>query len=94
MEFVILWVALSFVAGLIAGSKGRSGFGYFALSLVLSPLVGLALAFGMPRLHHTPKFPGPGDVEAGARKPCPECAELVLPAAKVCHFCGHRLKVD
>ena len=25
------------------------------------------------------------------RIPCPNCAELILPEAKVCRFCGHSL---
>ncbi len=27
----------------------------------------------------------------GQRVPCPECAELILPAAKVCRFCGFKI---
>jgi phosphate/sulfate permease len=37
-------------AGIIASAKGRSGFGYFVLSLLLSPLIGFLLAVGMPSL--------------------------------------------
>jgi len=28
----------------------------------------------------------------GATLTCPDCAESILPAAKVCRFCGHRLQ--
>lgn len=94
MEILFLWLALSVVAGVVAGSKGRTGFGYFMLSLVLSPLVGLLLAIALPRVESKPQILGPGDVAEGARVPCPQCAELVLPAAKVCRFCGHRLRDD
>lgn len=30
-------------------------------------------------------------VSQPARVPCPECAELILPEAKVCKHCGYRL---
>lgn len=29
--------------------------------------------------------------QGGQRVPCPECAELILPAAKVCRFCGFKI---
>lgn len=94
MEFAFGWVVLSFVAGLIAAVKGRSGFGYFLLSLVLSPLVGLLLAIALPKVEQPPPAPVAGHPVEGTRIACPQCAELVLPAAKVCRFCGHRLKSD
>lgn len=46
---VIIWIALSVVAGIGAKNKGRSGVGYFFLSIFLSPLVGLlAMAVAKP----------------------------------------------
>jgi phosphate/sulfate permease len=50
MTFVVLWVLLSIGAGAVANAKGRSGFGYFMLALVLSPLVGFLIALAMPSL--------------------------------------------
>ena len=38
----VIWFALAVVIGLGASSRGRSGFGYFVLSVLLSPLVGAA----------------------------------------------------
>lgn len=40
-----------------------------------------AAAWGEPILTPTPE-----------RRPCPHCAELILPAAKVCRFCGSGLR--
>ena len=34
------WIILSILCGFLASSNGRSGVGYFFLSLLLSPLIG------------------------------------------------------
>jgi hypothetical protein len=52
MEIIIVWVLLSMGASLVANSKGRSGFAYFLLSLLLSPLVGFLVALAMPPMVH------------------------------------------
>lgn len=87
MEMFIGWVGFSILAGWIANSKGRSGFGYFVLSMVLSPLIGLLAVFGVPARAAPPSLtvPPPND---GIRVTCPACAEWVLPAAKRCKHCG------
>ena len=41
MEVVIVWFLLAVGVGLLASSRGRSGFGFFLLSAVFSPLLGL-----------------------------------------------------
>ena len=41
MEIVFFWLLLAAGVGLLANSRGRSGFGFFLLSAVLSPLLGL-----------------------------------------------------
>lgn len=91
MEWLLGWLVFSIVAGIVAGARGRSGMGYFLLSMVLSPLVGLILAIALPSRQLTVQYPGPGDVAAGARVPCPQCAEPIMAAAKVCRFCGFKL---
>lgn len=40
---VIIWLLFSAVVGYTASSRGRSGFAYFLLSLILSPLLGLII---------------------------------------------------
>ena len=85
MEIFIGWVAFSVLAGIIASTKNRSGFGYFVLSVVLSPLVGLIAAAAMPK------------IDANAPNPsthvkCPDCRELVLKDARKCKHCGSALR--
>lgn len=41
MEIFLVWLVLAGGVGALAASRGRSGFGFFLLSAVLSPLVGL-----------------------------------------------------
>lgn len=41
MEWLFLWAALAIGVGFLANSRGRSGIGYFLLSVLLSPILGL-----------------------------------------------------
>lgn len=88
-EIVLLWLALSVVAGIVAGAKGRNGFGYFVLSLLLSPLIGLILAAALPRLNApAPVVISPPAPDPRRTRPCPECAEPILREARKCKHCG------
>ena len=54
MELILFWLILSVLAGVYAGSKGRSGFGWFCFSFFLSPLIGfIALAIIPTRTSET-----------------------------------------
>lgn len=90
MELFLIWLGLSIVAGMWAQQKGRSGVGYFLLSVLASPLIGLIAAGVATR--------DDGSVErrmlsAGTHRQCPECAELVRREARKCRFCGASLNV-
>lgn len=41
--FLIIWLPCCIGVGVLADSRGRSGFGYFLLSLFFSPLIGLMI---------------------------------------------------
>lgn len=41
MEIILVWLLLAAGVGFLANSRGRNGFGFFLLSAVLSPLLGL-----------------------------------------------------
>jgi hypothetical protein len=67
MEFLIFWFLFAIVVGIAASSRGRSGFGWFLLSCLISPLLGLilvlVLAKNEPRRGDPPPnyVPGPGE---------------------------------
>ena len=82
------WFIFSVVAAVIANARGRSSTGYFLISIVLSPLVGIILAAAMPNLN-VPKDPNAPTPETHVR--CPDCRELVRMDATKCKHCGAAL---
>jgi len=83
---VFLWLVLSILIGIGASTKGLSGFGWFLLALLLSPLIAGLIVLGLPsRKAPQAKF------AYAARRPCPFCAEPVLVAAKLCPHCRSEL---
>jgi hypothetical protein len=49
MDLILFWFILSIVAGVFAGTKGRSGVGWFLISCLISPIIGLLLIAILPR---------------------------------------------
>jgi hypothetical protein len=89
MELFLAWLALSVVAGVIASQKGRSGFGFFFLSVLLSPLVGIVAALvAGPNVTKVEQ----SQIESGLSKKCPFCAEIIKQEARVCRYCGRELE--
>jgi hypothetical protein len=76
---LVIYVGSIMLAWFVGAAKGRAGAG-FALGLLLSWL-GVIFAFF---LRPSPSL---------GRKPCPFCAEPILPAAKLCPHCGSELPV-
>lgn len=47
MEILLIWCVFCVVVGIAANARGRSGFGWFLLALVISPLIALVLVLVM-----------------------------------------------
>ncbi len=85
MTIFIVYIALCFVAGIIAYKKGRSNFGFFCLALFLSPIVGILGAIIVsPNVAAVENQ----QLESGNHKKCVYCAEIIKSEARVCRFCG------
>jgi hypothetical protein len=93
--FVVIWLVSGVIGFAIGNSKGRGGAG-LVLGLLLGFIGWIIVAVMRPSLEVEAKRmqqvaaiaqPPSGGVAAGL-VPCPSCAELIQPAAKVCRFCG------
>ncbi|HLZ92961.1 MAG TPA: hypothetical protein VKQ28_14705 [Candidatus Acidoferrum sp.] len=78
MGELVIWIVLSVAVAAYAGSKGRSGAGFFFLSLLLSPLIGFIWV-----------AVGASNPQAIGLRKCPQCAEWVRGEALKCRFCSH-----
>lgn len=68
--FIAGWIVLAIVVGIGAHARGRSGIGFFLLSLILSPLIAGFLVLAFPakaRESFTSKLFGPARGNAGLR---------------------------
>lgn len=81
MEWFFVWVIWAIVVSIIASSRGRRGFTWFLISILISPLLATILVLALGR-------PGP---DYTTHKRCPDCRELVLMDAIKCKHCGTAL---
>ncbi len=93
MEFVLFWLVGAIVVAVIASNRGRSGFGWFLLSLVLSPLICLilVLALGKTGAAAAPRDEAGQVITTESHVRCPDCRELVRRDARKCKHCGTAL---
>ena len=89
MDIAIFWILLAIAVGVWASNKGRSGFGWFLLAMLLSPLLGFIFCAISQDIS---KSVGASHPSAETHVKCPACAEFVLPAATKCRHCGESLK--
>lgn len=87
MDFFFFWFLFSIAVGIFGSSKGRSGFGWFLFSMLLSPLLGLIFCAVCDDLKH-PKESAPTEK---THTKCTACREFVLRDAIKCKHCGTTL---
>lgn len=94
--WMFFWVMFAVVVGVFAGNKGRSGVGWFLLSLVISPLLGFLFVAVLSNLKAEQERDAAKAAQPGpsTHVRCPACAEWVLPQATVCKHCGSALTPD
>lgn len=91
MEIILFWFLVSVAIAIWASNKGRSGFGWFVLAVIISPiLAGIFLAVSAD-LSKPAGTPAPALPSPRTHVQCPDCAELVLKEARVCKHCGCKL---
>lgn len=81
MDLIIIiffWLVLAAIVAVAADTRNRNGAGWFFFALFASPLIAGLLLIAV----------GPGPSHSGRLAACPNCAELIQPAAKICRFCG------
>lgn len=49
MELIIFWFVVSLLVSVFASSRNRSGFGWFILSLIISPLITFVFLAILPK---------------------------------------------
>jgi len=56
MELFLAWIIFAIVVAVAAGSRGRSGFGWFFLAAIISPLLALILLLILPNQREAEKM--------------------------------------
>lgn len=92
MGLFVMWVAFSIAAAIFASSRGRSGFAWFLVSMIISPLIAFVFIAVMKNEAMPPVTTKTPTSETHVK--CPSCAEFVLPEASKCKHCGSELKPD
>lgn len=70
---LLLWLGFAVGVGILASRYQRSGFGWFVLAMIISPLLSGILILAL----------GPSG------KKCPNCGETVKKEARTCRYCNH-----
>lgn len=91
MEVFFIWLLFAIGVGAIASKRGRSGFGWFIVSAILSPLIGVILVLIMKDLSPRAVAANNEVPTAESHVRCPDCRELVRADARKCKHCGTAL---
>lgn len=88
MEFIIFYVFFAILPASIATKKGRSGFEFFLIGLLLTPIIGIISALlAKPNIKKIEEE----QIKLGLSRRCSNCAEVVKRRARVCKHCRNEL---
>jgi hypothetical protein len=86
MEVILIgWLILSVIVGSAAEGNGRSGFGFFLLSLIFSPFVGILVLLARGKNESALAREA---VKRGKAQVCSTCKEIIKIGAIRCRYCG------
>ncbi len=88
ITIIFFWLLFALVVGMIASGRGRSGFGWFLLASLISPLLAGIILLLSANLCRRAERPNPS-----THVKCPDCKELILKEARACRYCGCKLAV-
>lgn len=88
MEIFLVWIFFSVIVGMIASNKNRSGFGYFLLALVISPILAGILVLVLSNEKPDVLIANGEIATPDTHVRCPDCRELIRMDAKKCKHCG------
>lgn len=91
MEFLALWAVFAILIGVWAGAWGRSGFAWFIIALILSPLIAAIILLIAGKTGRGSASRDPNRPHPSTHVTCPDCGEYIRMEARVCRFCGCKL---
>jgi hypothetical protein len=83
LMFWIPYIIICLIIAAIANGKGRSFWGFFFISLLLCPLIGILCVIFVPRIED----------ETGLKR-CIHCDELIRQEASICKHCKSEVPIE
>lgn len=86
MDWLLVWLISAIVTGVIAQTKGRGGFRWFFVGVILGP-VGVLLALGQDITDAEERRRARDGGTSKLYRLCPACAEIIGRSATICPVC-------